>query len=260
MSATGTPVVDLAPIERSTTMFRARANEIQVTDQVSYIAAANLVVELRAYVKDVKAKLGPGIDSAKAHLDFLKNQQLQYTAPIESIIGIAEQKAEAWKAEDRRQKQAEQDRLQKEADEKRRAQIEADRVKAEGEAAERKKERIETIRGMLRRKEITKRKAEELLKEAGALEEAALAGAAAAADEAAAAPAPTVRVASSVPKVAGIKARVNYKFTVVDATKLPREYLQPDLVKIGAEVRRIKHIARAEALIPGIKVSEEDSI
>jgi hypothetical protein len=253
-------VVDLVPITQTTSLYKARAEAIQVTDQESYITAGSLVVELRTYVKDVKAKLGPGIDSAKKHLDFLRNQQLQYTAPIETIISIAERKAEAWIAEDRRIRAAEEQEEQQKLLDAQKAKAEADRLQAEAEAAEKKAARVEEIRAMLRRKSITKREAERLLKLAGANEEAALAAAAAAAEEAANAPPPTVRVASAVPTVSGIKKRVNWKFEVVDASKLPRQFLMPDLVAIGTEVRKIKHIKRAEALIPGIKVREEDSI
>ena len=266
------PIVDLVPIQQTTTLHKARAEALQVTDQISYVAATSLVVELRAYVKDVKNKLGPGINSAKAHLDFLKNQQTQYVSPIEDIIGIAERKAETWVAEERRQAAAQQAQLQAQADAKARTDAAAAKAQAEVKAAELKAARIEKIREMLKRKEISKRKAEQLLKDCGAMEEAAKAAAAAAEEEAKNAPAPVVTVKANVPTVSGIKRRTNPKWrwkpngedTLVRAAlehgQLLRPYIMANEVTIGQMVRTIKDAARVEALIPGIEYYEEESI
>jgi hypothetical protein len=65
-----------------------------------------------------------------------------------------------------------------------------------------------------------------------------------------------VMVPKSVPKVAGLSIRKNYGFTLVNQALLPREYLTPDLVKIGGVVRALKDQCR----IPGVEVHEEQSI
>jgi len=85
-----------------------------------------------------------------------------------------------------------------------------------------------------------------------------------------AAPVQTVTVAPNVPKVAGIKARVNWKFRINDLSSIPRGFMLADTVAIGQMVRstasankgwtesQIK--AAAEKECPGIEVFCEDSI
>lgn len=76
------------------------------------------------------------------------------------------------------------------------------------------------------------------------------------APEPVAAPAP-IYVAPTIPKVAGIKARINWKFRIVDASKIPAAYLMPNEVKIGQFVRDSK---RAGEVIPGVEAYSEDGI
>jgi hypothetical protein len=56
------------------------------------------------------------------------------------------------------------------------------------------------------------------------------------------------------PKVSGISTRKDYDFEIVDAAKLPREYLMPDDKKI----RKVVKALGAEASIPGIRIIERD--
>jgi hypothetical protein len=74
--------------------------------------------------------------------------------------------------------------------------------------------------------------------------------------EAAAAPAPVVVLESSVPKEEGISGRNNWKFRIVDETQIPREFLEPSMVKIGAIVRSQKSMTK----IPGVQVWNEPSV
>jgi hypothetical protein len=259
MSATQTNQ-ETAIIERNLLSLRERVEGITVVSQSDYVAACNMVVEGRGFIKRWTNVFKPQIDSAREHLDLLRNELKSHTVGVEEIVAIAERKAEAWKAEERRLAQIEQDRINAEEKRRRDEQVEAQRIENERIAAETKKTRVAEIRAQLKFGTISKRTAERLLREAGATEEAALAAASAAADEAKAAPPPAVKVEPAVPKVAGIKGRVNYKFEVVNGSLLPREYLQPDLVKIGELVRRTKNSKRAMALIPGIRCFEEDSI
>jgi hypothetical protein len=50
-------------------------------------------------------------------------------------------------------------------------------------------------------------------------------------------------------KAAGMGFGEMWEFTIIDAALLPREYLQPDMVKIGQYVRAMK----ADAKIPGVR-------
>ena len=61
---------------------------------------------------------------------------------------------------------------------------------------------------------------------------------------------------SLLPRVPGMTLRKNWSFRVTNPDLIPREYLMPDLVKIGGVVRALKNQCR----IPGIEVYEEDTI
>jgi len=54
-------------------------------------------------------------------------------------------------------------------------------------------------------------------------------------------------------KVSGISYRENWKFTIEDVSKIPREYMIPDEKKIGAIARAMK----GNIEIPGIKIFSE---
>lgn len=64
---------------------------------------------------------------------------------------------------------------------------------------------------------------------------------------------PTVAVPTFTPKVAGLSYREVWRFRVVDETKIPREYLTRDDIKIGGVVRALK----GATAIPGIEVYAE---
>lgn len=256
MSTTQAIVVDTKPFETGLSRFKKEAESIIVKDQQDYIMACQLALDVRSYVKDVKSKMKPGIDSAKAHLDFLKNEMSKYVTPAEMIDQIVSQKAEAWKRAEReaaeRERQREQQRVEAEA----RAKAEAERKEAERIAAEQRKAREAELAEMRKAGEIKAREAEKLRKEAEAQEQRARELAAQQEAEAAK-NVPIVRVETAVPKVAGIKARVNWKYRIIDASKLPRQYLMPDDVKIGSFVRSNK---QSGEVIPGVEAFSEDGI
>jgi len=55
-------------------------------------------------------------------------------------------------------------------------------------------------------------------------------------------------------KAAGVSFGTKWDFKVTEAGRIPREYLVPDLAKIGQIVRALKNKEMAEAQIPGITV------
>lgn len=61
---------------------------------------------------------------------------------------------------------------------------------------------------------------------------------------------PAVIVQKATPKVEGLRWRDNWKFEVVDAAKVPREWCAPDLKAIGAHVRTRGELAK----IPGVRI------
>lgn len=115
-----------------------------------------------------------------------------------------------------------------------------------------------------RRQDEAQREAEERrIQEAAALErEAQAAGDTALLDEAlemmdapvvAAAIAP---VEKATPKVQGIAYKELWKFRIVDAARIPREYLKVDDVKVGGVVRSMKGATK----IPGIECYPEKTV
>lgn len=71
-----------------------------------------------------------------------------------------------------------------------------------------------------------------------------------------AAPMIIVPVPAAPPKVAGVSTREAWGYNITDAAKIPREYLIPDLSKIGAVVRAMK----GQTNIPGVSVYREDIV
>lgn len=246
---------EVQAIESGLAALRSRAEAIVVRDAEGYAAACQIALDGRAYIKRVGFELDPGIASAKDHLDLLKNQKAKFVDPAKQIVEVAAQKAEQWKAEERRKAAAEEERIN--AERRREAARLADeqRRRDEAVALEAKKLRDAQIEEARKAGEIGKREAARLAKQA---EENRLAADELASKQAeeAAANVQEVKVAPSVPKVAGIRARVNWKFRIVDPSRLPRKYLMPDEVAIGQEVRSMK----AEASIPGVEVYSEDGV
>jgi hypothetical protein len=70
------------------------------------------------------------------------------------------------------------------------------------------------------------------------------------------APPPPVIMQSTIPQVAGKSTREVWRFRVIDDSKIPREYLTVDEIKIGAVVRALK----GKTKIPGIEVYPESVV
>ena len=263
MNATQQQVTEIIPhgdviegIEGGLAKLKQHAQSIEVRDQSGYIAACQLALDARAYMKDVKAKLSPGIESAKGHLQKLQNHMKAYLAPAQEIDEIASRKAEDWKRAEREAAAREQERIRLENEAKARQRAEEERRVAELIAREQRIAREKELAEMRKAGEIKAREAERLRKQAEEQERKARELAARQAEESAKA-VPEIRVQANVPKVAGIKARVNWKFRITDATRIPREFLVADEVKIGQFVREHKH---AGEVIPGVEAYSEDSI
>ncbi len=253
------PAVEIQKIEGKLATLRRQADELVVLNAEDYTIACQIALAGRAEIKAIGFALDPGIASARQHLDKLRQDKQMYVDRYQPIVEIATKKGEEWKAEERRKAEEEQRRINEER------RLEAQR---KAEAEQRERNRIAEEQRKLAEKEaeaarkageIGKREAERLKKEAAAAAERERERAAADA-KAAAESVQEVKVAPSVPKVAGIRARVNWKFRIVDWQKIPRAYLTPDDVKIGGMVRAAKDKAKAEAECPGIEVYSEDSI
>lgn len=122
-------------------------------------------------------------------------------------------------------------------------------------AFDREQERIRREEEERRRAEARKLEEEARLAEAVELEQA---GESELAERVLEAPAfiPPVAVPRSVPKVQGIKYSTTWKYRIVDAAKIPRQYLSVDERKIAGVVRSLGK----EASIPGVEVYEDRQI
>ena len=247
-----------------------RAKLLIVRTKPEYVTCGQFLVELRAVKKRIEASHKPGIDSAKAHLNLLKNQLAEEVLRLDNVIEIVEKKGEAWITEERRLAQVEQDRINAENARLAKIKAEADAAAAKKIAEENRRITVAQVRAALKAGEIGKREAARRLRAAGAEEEAAKTEAAIAAEEAKAAPPPKVQVKADVPVVSGLARRTNWKFRLENpkvffAAVLADpgrflEYIQANEVAMGDFVRRTKDKAKAEAAIPGIVVWDEPSI
>lgn len=200
----------LATRKSALEILRERTAAIVVSSQQEYITAAQVLADLKAYVKDCKRKRDDEIEPLKNDLDRKKNEWATYIAPAETLVLEVSGKTDAYKQEEKRQAQVEQDRKNAELARQAREKADADRKESERQAAETKRKRVAEINGQLKRKEIGQREAARLLKLAGADEEAAKENAAAAAEEAKNAPPPMVSVKPNIPTVAGVKNQTYY--------------------------------------------------
>ncbi|MGC2658835.1 MAG: hypothetical protein WA324_12830 [Bryobacteraceae bacterium] len=246
----------MKPIENKLELIRKRAEAIVVVDQESYALACAIVLDGRKEVKAIGFVLDPGINSAKEHLEELCRQKAAFVDRITPIVAIAEQKAEAWKADERRKAQQEQDRINEQRRRDAREKADTERREAEKAAERKQQEREDEIAKMKKRGLLTKREAERMTRGSERDTEDAKALAAKQAAETVA-NVQTVTVKPSVPVVAGIKARVNWKFRIVNANKIPRHYLEPNEVAIGSYVRALK---QAGEVIPGVEAYSEDGV
>lgn len=190
-----------------------RSEEVQVVDAASYEAAAEFLLGIKDYRKRVAGFIGPVVKDAHTAWKTATAKRAELDAPADKAERIVKGRMLAWSESEDR------------------------RARAEAAAAE-----------------VAAQKAAEetQLAEAEAAEAAGDAEAADAILEAPPVVTPIVARAAA-PKVAGISTRSVWRFEVTDVSLVPRQYLEPDLTKIGGVVRAMKGQAR----IPGVRVYEE---
>ena len=267
MNATDTALAVKQEVEKGLITLRHQAESIVVNNQQDYIEAVQIKNSVNAYIRDVKAKLGPGIASAKDHLDFLKNEMAKYIGPAEQIALTVETKRIRWAEEEKRKAEAEERRINEER------RIEAARIaeeerKERNRIAEEQRKQVEKDAEAARKAgEIGKREAERLKKAAA---EAAEREKVRAAEDAkmAAADVQEVTVKANVPTVAGAKNQTYYFADVTDPMAIIRAYetakdplriaflrrfIIVDEKAIGQFARDTKDNAKCSALLPGCK-------
>ena len=271
--ASGSTAVDLAPLQTKLEAFKKFIAEFVVTDQESYKQLTLAVKDGKGEMKKIGHVLDPGVDHAKEHYDFLRNQRNGYLDGWKNAAIVGDQKCRDWlNEENRKTQQRATDEANAKAAEQRRIADEELRQRTEA-AAEAKKQRVDEIRELLRTKQIGKRESARLLKEAGADEEAAKATAAADAEDLKSQPVAPVQAKMERPTVAGVPRTMHYyaeleepkdasAAKIIDAllaSKVEAErifllqFIFVDEAAISAYARKAKDSDSVAKAIPGVK-------
>lgn len=259
MSAESTAITTTTALQATIDQMKREASAVVVKTQEDYAAVATFLVRVRNVKKQIGYLLDPGIQSAQAHANELREGKARYVRQIDDLDALASVPAEKWKREEREAAQREQNRINEERRVEAAQKADADRKAAEALAEADRKKREAEIKAAQKSGDVGKREAERLKKEAADREQRAKEQAARDA-EATKQNVQEITVKPSVPTVAGIRGRVNWKFRIVDQSKHPRRFLMPDEAAIGRMVREMKDKTKAEALCPGIEVWSEDAI
>lgn len=197
-----------------------RAAAVHVVDDASYTDASGLLKGIKALRNRIAEVFDPHIKRAhEAHKSLVK-EKADAEAPLTQAEGTIKRVLVSYSEEQERKRREEERRLQEEA---------------------------------------RKQEEERRLAEAAALESYGIdhgdAEMLAAAQEIAAAPvvAPVVNLPRATPVVSGISYREIWKFKVINAALVPREYLVLDETKVGGVVRAMK----GSTNIPGIQAYSE---
>lgn len=208
--------VDMREIETGSTALIVRAHDYQITTNEVYVEAMQFAVGIKEMLKQVDAAFDPIIKQNHAAWRGALAQKARYSEPLESALKSLDGKGRAFRAEQERLRQ-EEERKARELAEKEAARL--------AKLAERAAERGDTEKAEL-------------------FEEKAVAAA-------------LIQpvVVRPVPRVEGIKTRIVWKFRIVDAAQIPREYMMPNETMLGSIARSTKGAVK----VAGVEFYSEDS-
>jgi len=212
-------------VERALT-WPQRAGALTITTPDTYVDAGEMLKGIKALRNEIDATFDPIIKAAHAAHVEANAQKKRAELPLAEAEAILKRGLIAFDAEQERIRRAEEQRLQELARQEAETQRLADAAALEREASA----SVDLTEGY------------HLRREAEALLEQPIV-------------APVVVVEKATPKVAGISFSTTWRFRVVDPTKVPREYLAVDTLKVGGVVRAMK----GETNIPGIEVYAEQN-
>jgi len=223
MGETALKLVETEPVEEKALTIVDQAKAVKVTDAETYTAAGSLWKAIGEMIKEVKDTFDPICEAQ--HLAHKKavEKRAKYLDPLTAAQKSVKQLMSSYDLEQEKIRQAEQRRLEEIARKQAEEQALLDAIAAEEEA---------------KRNGATK---EEAAQESAAIMEEPIFVA-------------PVVIPKAVPKMQGGPVyRTVTKFRIVNEAIIPRQYLVPDMVKIGGVVRALKN----QANIPGIEVYEE---
>lgn len=244
--------IDLQPIETGLATLKRTSEVIVVTDAPTCLAAKVAQRDVRNYMKDVKLKLDPFVESAKRGYQEAKEERDKYLVPAQAIDEALAQKVKDYERIEREKAEAEQRRINEERRIEAAHVAEIERKERDRIAAEQRKAQEKELEAARKAGEVSKREAERLKKELA--EAQAREKVRAAADEKlAAANFQEVKVAPAIPTVAGVPSRRTYRARVTDPSRVPDQYWMIDEQAINAEARRVKKVGE---IIPGVEFYE----
>ena len=208
--------VDQKEVGQKTDLAVRNAQRLNIESDTLYEGAAEMLKGLKALQKEVKATFDPVCKATNDAWKTATAARKRHSEPLEAAEGIIKRKMGTY------HQRKEKERL---------------------EVEQRERERL-------------KKQAEE--ERLAAAENAEAAGDEAEADRLLSAPIIPAPVVANVapPKVAGISQRVNWKFRITDPNKIPREYMAPDMTKIGQVVRAMKD----QVNIPGVQAYADSTV
>lgn len=240
-------------VEQGLAVLKNRSQAIVVRDADTCREAKIMQRDIRDYMKDVHLKLDGFVNSAKKNLQDAKDEVAKWIDPAQLMDSTLAQKVKDYERREREAAEAEQRRINEENRIKAAQQAEVDRKERERIAAEERKVKERELEAARKAGEINKREADRLKKEAAAEEERERIRAA---EEAkiAAANVPEVKVAPSIPTVAGVPSRRNYKARVINPAKVPQQYWVIDEQALNLAARTAKKVGE---IIPGVEFYED---
>lgn len=257
--------------------YRKTAEALVITNMEECQQAKFDQVAIRGIKNAAATNLDPFWDVVKRAYDALSRIYKTHESQADAVDKIYKDKVRAYEVEEKRRAdeltRQENERREREA----KAKAEQERRDREREAKEKRDARVKEIKAMEKKGEIGKREAAKLMREAGALEEAAIEQAAADADaKIQAVKDNPVEVKPNTIAVAGVPSTVHYKAEVKDPVALLFSYVAtfakpPDLVRraylqqfitidvqrLGLEARTVKDSKKLAAQIPGVRFYEE---
>lgn len=193
-----------------------QARAIQVVDAETYTQAGQVLITIKGLRKEIGAAFDPIIKKAHEAHKEAKAQKDKAEAPLIEAENIIKPALAAYDRE--------QERLRREEEERQREIAR----KAEEERRLREAEQAE--------KEGRNEEAQAIIEEPVYV--------------------PPVVLEKTTPKVQGISMQKVWKFRVTNEALIPREYMTPDMVKIGGVARATK----GSIQIPGVEIYSEDIV
>jgi hypothetical protein len=243
MEATITPTAETETKEAI--QLAVRFEKYAITAPNEYKTAADDLKTIKGKAKDLdelRKSLTKPLDDSKKRIMDLFRVPMERLADAESSIKSA---MISYQQEQERIRQAEESRLREiQRQEQIRIQQEQERIRLEQEAIRKAAEEA-AKQGETESAEILQMEAEIAAEEAKKVEVQAFAVAVA-----------PVVVAPTIRPISGISIRKIWKFRVVDANLIPREYLLVDESKLGKLATTLKE----SATVPGVVFYSEDSV